>query len=79
MLLPWCMKAAMLFILFLLIRLHLTGFKEYPMEIAEVASMAMELFSMDHWDVFFDDEEELKEQRTPAGKSDHYFSLDRHH
>src|SRR5258706_31844 len=34
--------------------LELTGFKEYPMEIAEVASMAMELFSMDHWNVFFD-------------------------
>lgn len=40
--------------------LELTAFKEYPMEIAEVASMAMELFSMDHWDVFFDDKEELK-------------------
>ena len=36
--------------------LPLTGFKEYPMEIAEVASMAMELFSMEHWDVFFNDE-----------------------
>jgi oligoendopeptidase F len=35
--------------------LQLTGFKEYPMEIAEVASMAMELFSMEHWDVFFSD------------------------
>ena len=30
------------------------------MEIAEVASMAMELFSMDYWDVFFDKEEDLK-------------------
>jgi oligoendopeptidase F len=40
--------------------LALTGFKEYPMEIAEVASMSMELFSMDHWDVFFDNKEELK-------------------
>ena len=40
--------------------LALTGFKEYPMEIAEVASMAMELFSMDHWDVFFSNDEELK-------------------
>ncbi len=39
--------------------LKLTGFKEYPMEIAEVASMAMELFSMDHWDVFFDNKEDL--------------------
>jgi oligoendopeptidase F len=40
--------------------LTLTGFKEYPMEIAEVASMAMELISMDHWDVFFKDAEELR-------------------
>ena len=40
--------------------LELTGFKEYPTEIAEVASMAMELFTMDHWDVFFDNNEELK-------------------
>jgi oligoendopeptidase F len=39
--------------------LSLTGFKEYPMEIAEVASMAMELFSMEHWQVFFNDEKEL--------------------
>jgi oligoendopeptidase F len=30
------------------------------MEIAEVASMAMELFSMDQWNVFFDNAEELK-------------------
>lgn len=40
--------------------LELTSFKEYPMEIAEVASMAMELFSMDYWDVFFDKADELK-------------------
>lgn len=40
--------------------LELSAFKEYPMEIAEVASMAMELFSMDHWDVYFDTEEDLK-------------------
>ncbi|HSU27207.1 MAG TPA: M3 family oligoendopeptidase [Chitinophagaceae bacterium] len=46
--------------------LELNGFKEYPTEIAEVASMAMELFSMDHWNVFFDKQEELvraKEQQ----------------
>ena len=36
--------------------LELSGFKEYPMEIAEVASMSMELFSMDYWDVFFSNE-----------------------
>ena len=40
--------------------LALNGFKEYPMEIAEVASMSMELFSMDYWDVFFNNKEELK-------------------
>jgi len=46
--------------------LALNGFKEYPTEIAEVASMAMELFSMNHWQVFFDNQEELtraKEQQ----------------
>jgi oligoendopeptidase F len=45
---------------FLAHRLELSSFKEYPMEIAEVASMAMELFSMDYWDVYFDSKEELK-------------------
>ena len=40
--------------------LELSSFKEYPMEIAEVASMAMELFSMDHWEVFFHNAEDLK-------------------
>ncbi len=45
---------------FLSHHLELAGFKEYPMEIAEVASMAMELFSMDHWNSFFDNEEDLK-------------------
>lgn len=40
--------------------LELTGFKEYPTEMAEVASMSMELFTMDHWDVFFDNEEEMR-------------------
>jgi oligoendopeptidase F len=40
--------------------LSLTAFKEYPMEIAELASMSMELFSMEHWDVFFKDEAELR-------------------
>lgn len=40
--------------------LELTGFKEYPTEIAEVASMAMELFSMSEWDVFFEHADELK-------------------
>jgi oligoendopeptidase F len=45
---------------FLAHELELNGFKEYPTEIAEVASMAMELFSMNHWEVFFADKEELR-------------------
>jgi oligoendopeptidase F len=45
---------------FLTHSLELNSFKEYPMEIAEVASMSMELFSMDHWDVFFDNKQDLK-------------------
>jgi len=40
--------------------LELSAFKEYPTEMAEVASMAMELFSMDHWEPFFDNENDLK-------------------
>jgi oligoendopeptidase F len=39
--------------------LSLSAFKEYPMEIAEVASMAMELFSMQHWQPFFEKESDL--------------------
>ncbi len=39
--------------------LELSAFKEYPMEIAEVASMAMELFSMNHWESFFSDAADL--------------------
>ena len=45
---------------FLTHNLELSAFKEYPMEIAEVASMAMELFSMNHWGAFFDNEEDYK-------------------
>jgi oligoendopeptidase F len=46
--------------------LPLNGFKEYPTEIAEVASMSMELFTMDYWDSFFSDPAEwqrAKEQQ----------------
>jgi len=45
---------------FLSHHLKLSAFKEYPMEIAEVASMSMELFTMDYWDIFFKDAEELR-------------------
>ena len=43
--------------------LKLSAFKDYPMEIAEVASMSMELFSMDHWDLFFSDKNDLARAR----------------
>lgn len=35
-------------------------YKDIPAEIAEVASMAMELISMEHWHHFFENEEDLK-------------------
>lgn len=40
--------------------LELVDFRRTPSEVAELASMSMELISMDHWDVFFEDENELK-------------------
>ena len=45
---------------FLSHHLELSAFKEYPMEIAEVASMAMELFSMDYWEIYFKNPEDLR-------------------
>jgi hypothetical protein len=65
---------------FLAHNLELTSFKEYPMEIAEVASMAMELMSMEGWDVFFDNADDLKRaQRTPAGTGAYHIPMDCHH
>lgn len=43
--------------------LELTGFKSIPSEIAEVASMSMELISMEHWEEFFSGPEELQRSR----------------
>ena len=40
--------------------LELNDFKHLPSEVAELASMSMELISMDKWDVFFDNDEDLK-------------------
>lgn len=40
--------------------LELNDFKHLPSEVAELASMSMELISMDKWDVFFDSDEDLK-------------------
>ncbi|WP_044514155.1 M3 family oligoendopeptidase [Hymenobacter sp. DG25B] len=45
---------------FLTRRLPLSADKHPPSEVAELASMSMELMSMDHWDVFFSDPEELR-------------------
>ena len=45
---------------FLSRELKLTEFKSTPSEVAELASMSMELLSMKHWDVFYSDENELK-------------------
>ena len=45
---------------FLTANLKLNDFKHCPSEVAELASMSMELISMDHWDEYFADKEELK-------------------
>ncbi|ARS35915.1 M3 family oligoendopeptidase [Pontibacter actiniarum] len=45
---------------FLTRELRLNAFKHPPSEVAELASMSMELISMDYWDTFFEDEDELK-------------------
>ena len=43
--------------------LAMTEFKSTPSEVAELASMSMELLSMDHWDVFYSDDNELKRSK----------------
>jgi oligoendopeptidase F len=45
---------------FLTRELELNDFKSTPSEVAELASMSMELISMDHWDEFFKTADELK-------------------
>ena len=45
---------------FLTRRLPLSADKHPPSEVAELASMSMELMSMDHWDVFFDNPADLR-------------------
>ena len=44
---------------FLTAKLELNDFKHCPSEVAELASMSMELLSMDHWHLYFDNEEDL--------------------
>ncbi|TPG66508.1 M3 family oligoendopeptidase [Hymenobacter nivis] len=45
---------------FLTRHLALGADKHPPSEVAELASMSMELISMDHWDVFFENPEDLR-------------------
>jgi len=40
--------------------LALNTFRNFPSEVAELASMSMELITMDYWHVYFDNEEELR-------------------
>lgn len=44
---------------FLTANLELNDFKHCPSEVAELASMSMELISMDQWHLYFDKEEDL--------------------
>lgn len=50
--------------------LDLINYKNFPSEVAELASMSMELLSMEHWDVFFDNIEDLN-----RAKKDHLESI----
>ncbi|HEY0110432.1 MAG TPA: M3 family oligoendopeptidase [Fibrella sp.] len=45
---------------FLTRELPLKAYRNPPMEVAELASMSMELMSMDHWDVFFENADDLR-------------------
>ena len=44
---------------FLTHKLELTAFKSFPSEIAELASMSMELLTMEHWDEFYHKADDL--------------------
>ncbi|MEI9922112.1 MAG: M3 family oligoendopeptidase [Bacteroidota bacterium] len=44
--------------------LVLNDFKSPPMEVAELASMSIELISMDHWNIFFPNDAELKRAKA---------------
>lgn len=45
---------------FLAADLELTDFKSTPSEVAELASMSMELMSMEHWGAYFENADDLK-------------------
>lgn len=40
--------------------LPITELKSFPSEVAELASMSMELITLDYWDIFFSDPQELR-------------------
>jgi len=40
--------------------LELTSYKSFPSEVAELASMSMELLSMNYWEIFYDQADDLK-------------------
>lgn len=44
--------------------LELADFKSVPSEVAELASMSMELISMEHWDVFFENPDDLRRAKN---------------
>lgn len=44
--------------------LPLTGFKSLPSEVAELASMSMELLSMEEWNEFYTNEEDFKRAKS---------------
>lgn len=48
---------------FLMAPLEINAFKNTPSEVAELASMSMELISMDGWDSYFDSQTELQRAR----------------
>ncbi len=55
---------------FLVHNLKLNAFKHCPSEIAELASMSMELLTMPHWGLFFTDQEDLN-----RAKRDHLIQV----
>lgn len=40
--------------------LDLTAYKSFPSEVAELASMSMELLSMKYWEIYYSEEDDLK-------------------
>lgn len=44
--------------------LELTGFKSLPSEVAELSSMSMELLTMDYWETFYSNEDDLKRAKV---------------